>query len=142
MRSMLSLFDIVMMGRALAGMTSDLGAHPEEISQGTFKTFGNAVITLANLYKRIGSAPEEHELPGLAVIALPNSQAGSLIAEAFIQVTFPAVSFSDPARTVDFLKENRANILVSPSSGRRRPAPTCSFDARDSRAWTACAASI
>jgi len=107
------LFDIVMMGRALARMIVDLEQHPEEISQGTFRTFGVAVITLANLYRRIGSASDEHELPGLAIIVLQNPQAARLIADAFVEVAFPAICFSDPAAATAFIRENPVNILIS-----------------------------
>jgi CheY-like chemotaxis protein len=106
------LFDIMMMGRALSRMIVDLEQHPEEISQGTVRSFGIAVITIANLYRRIGSAPKEHELPGLAVIVIPNPQAGRLIAAAFIEVGFPAVSFSTTEAAGPFVAENPANIIV------------------------------
>jgi hypothetical protein len=90
----------------------DLEQHPEEISQGTVRSFGIAVITIANLYRRIGSAPKEHELPGLAVIVIPNPQAGRLIAAAFIEVGFPAVSFSTTEAAGAFVVENPADIVV------------------------------
>lgn len=106
------LFDMLMMGRALSRMIVDLEQHPEEISQGTVRSFGIAVITIANLYRRIGSAPDEHELPGLAVIVIPNPQAGRLIAAAFIEVGFPAVSFSTTVAAGSFVAENPANIIV------------------------------
>jgi CheY-like chemotaxis protein len=106
------LFDIMMMGRALSRMIVDLEQHPEEISQGTVRSFGIAVITIANLYRRIGSAPKEHELPGLAVIVIPNPQAGRLIAAAFIEVGFPAVSFSTTEAAGAFVAENPADIVV------------------------------
>lgn len=106
------LFDIMMMGRALSRMIVDLEQHPEEISQGTVRSFGVAVITIANLYRRIGSAPKEHELPGLAVVAIPNPQAGRLIAASFIEVGFPAVSFSTTEAAGSFVAENPANIVV------------------------------
>lgn len=108
------LFELIMMGRALARMAVDLGQHPEEISHGTFRTFGSAIITVANLYRRIASAPTEHELPGLAVVALPNQQAGRLIADAFVEIGFPAVCFSDSQAAVDFISANPANVVVSP----------------------------
>lgn len=106
------LFDIMMMGRALSRMIVDLEQHPEEISQGTVRSFGIAVITIANLYRRIGSAPKEHELPGLAVIVIPNPQAGRLIAAAFVEVGFPAVSFSTTDAAGLFVAENPADIVV------------------------------
>ncbi|HEY5550726.1 MAG TPA: response regulator [Opitutaceae bacterium] len=106
------LFDMIMMGRALSRMIVDLEQHPEEISQGTVRSFGVAVITIANLYHRIGSAPDEHELPGLAVIVIPNPQAGRLIAAAFIEVGFPAVSFSTTEAAGTFVAENPTNIIV------------------------------
>jgi CheY-like chemotaxis protein len=106
------LFDIMMMGRALSRMIVDLEQHPEEISQGTVRSFGTAVITIANLYRRIGSAPKEHELPGLAVIVIPNPQAGRLIAGAFVEVGFPAVSFSTTEAAGSFVAENPASIIV------------------------------
>ncbi|HUG12990.1 MAG TPA: response regulator [Opitutaceae bacterium] len=106
------LFDITMMGRALSRMIVDLEQHPEEISLGTVRSFGVAVITIANLYRRIGSAPHEHELPGLAVVVIANPQAGRLIAEAFIEVGFPAVSFSTTEAAGPFVAENPANIII------------------------------
>lgn len=106
------LFDMIMMGRALSRMIVDLEQHPEEISQGTVRSFGIAVITIANLYRRIGSAPNEHELPGLAVIVIPNAQAGRLIAATFIEVGFPAVSFSTTEAAGSFVAENPANIII------------------------------
>jgi hypothetical protein len=107
------LFDIIMMGRALSRMIVDLEQHPEEISQGTVRTLGVAVGTITNLYRRIGSAPEEHELPGLSIIVLPNPQAGRLIAASFIEVGFPTVSFSTTEAAAAFVMENPANIIVS-----------------------------
>ena len=106
------LFDIIMMGRALSRMIVDLEHHPEEISQGTVRSFGTAVITIANLYRRIGSAPAEPELPGLAVIVLDNPQAGGLIASAFIEVGFPAVTFSTTDAAASFVLENPANLII------------------------------
>lgn len=106
------LFDIIMMGRALSRMIVDLEQHPEEISQGTVRSFGTAVITIANLYRRIGSAPKEHELPGLSIVVIPNPQAGRLIAAAFIEVGFPAISFSTTEAAATFVLENPANIIV------------------------------
>jgi hypothetical protein len=106
------LFDITMMGRALSRMIVDLEQHPEEISQGTVRSFGVAVITIANLYRRIGSAPHEHELPGLAVVVIANPQAGRLIAEAFVEIGFPAVSFSTTEAAGSFVAENPANIII------------------------------
>lgn len=106
------LFDIIMMGRALSRMIVDLEQHPEEISQGTARSFGAAVITIANLFRRIGSAPDEHELPGLAVIVLDNTQAGQLIAGMFTDVGFPAVSFSTTEAATSFVTENPANVIV------------------------------
>jgi len=102
----------MMMGRALSRMIVDLEQHPEEISQGTVRSFGIAVITIANLYRRIGSAPKEHELPGLAVVVTPNPQAGRLIAATFVEVGFPAVSFSTKEAAGSFVAENPANIIV------------------------------
>jgi CheY-like chemotaxis protein len=106
------LFDITMMGRALSRMIVDLEQHPEEIAQGTVRSFGVAVITIANLYRRIGSAPHEHELPGLAVVVIANPQAGRLIAEAFVEIGFPAVSFSTTEAAGSFVAENPANIII------------------------------
>ena len=106
------LFDITMMGRALSRMIVDLEQHPEEISQGTVRSFGIAVITIANLYRRIGSAPHEHDLPGLAVVVIANPQAGRLIAEAFVEVGFPAVSFSTTEAAGSFVAENPANLII------------------------------
>ena len=93
-------------------MIVDLEQHPEEISQGTVRSFGTAVITIANLYRRIGSAPAEPELPGLAVVVLENPQAGRLISAAFIDVGFPAVSFSTTEAAAVFVLENPANLVI------------------------------
>lgn len=107
------LHDLARFARAGSAMLLDLEQHPEEIHAGTFASLARLVDALSELQRRIPLAPEDPELPGLAVVAIDPIDAAALVAEAFRFVHQPAVCFASPAHAKDFLAANPAALLVA-----------------------------